>query len=504
MNAASRIFLFVSLVSVSVHGQLPTASHRLERFFDSFDRDPARTMDLLPPKYDSHGRLLKGSSQFSPDETADRSYVLIKEQVRQDHFSGRKILAEINPSNDYLSFLEKSKLDSIDQLAVASLDSGSSENIPWSGEYWATYRGGVAARYAAADFPESGSWKDYEKFFQDITRTDYLDPQIIPDLSPAEKYDLLIGDKNMGLTNWSIQTSKFSVDGKGEIETWFGLCHGWAPAAFMMARPEHAIEVPSADGVAIKFYPDDIKALSSLLWANSRFKNHFVGGRCSEKNPTKDPQGRILRGECWDVNPATFHLIVLNHLGVDRKSLVMDANFDYEVWNQPLVKYQVHYFNPQDRKATDSIVAAKIPLQNFSADKFGKYRSSQAKFVVGVIMDLTYTVEKRASHTEVNSPSDDFQRTVQYIYDLEIDNSGKIIGGEWYQNAHPDFLWAPADGAVAQIPSETLISTEWDGNGPVPEDLRQLGLRTAKKGFLVNKILQGLNKKASSTPLKVN
>ena len=43
-----------------------------------------------------------------------------------------------------------------------------------------------------------------------------------------------------------------------------GICHGWAPAAFMVQRPTKMVEVLAADGkTKIKFYPSDIKALAN-------------------------------------------------------------------------------------------------------------------------------------------------------------------------------------------------------------------------------------------------
>jgi hypothetical protein len=35
----------------------------------------------------------------------------------------------------------------------------------------------------------------------------------------------------------------------------------------------------------------------------------------------------------------------------------------------------------------------------------------------------------------------DAQRSVRYLYELELDRDGDIIGGEWYTHRPPDFLW---------------------------------------------------------------
>ena len=42
----------------------------------------------------------------------------------------------------------------------------------------------------------------------------------------------------------------------------------------------------------------------------------------------------------------------------------------------------------------------------------------------------------------------------RYLYTLELDSTGKIIGGEWHQNAHPDFLWLAPPGTRAVATGE--------------------------------------------------
>lgn len=56
----------------------------------------------------------------------------------------------------------------------------------------------------------------------------------------------------------------------GKVETWMGICYGRAPASYMIACPEQSIEVLALDRkTKINFYLSDVKALGSLLWANS-------------------------------------------------------------------------------------------------------------------------------------------------------------------------------------------------------------------------------------------
>ena len=46
---------------------------------------------------------------------------------------------------------------------------------------------------------------------------------------------------------------------RGGVETWWGLCHAWAPAAILEKKPLHAVTMPTQYG-DITFEVGDIKA----------------------------------------------------------------------------------------------------------------------------------------------------------------------------------------------------------------------------------------------------
>ena len=105
----------------------------------------------------------------------------------------------------------------------------------------------------------------------------------------------------------------------------------------MIQRPTKAIEVPAADGkTKIKFYPSDVKALASLLWANASPTTKFIGGRCNVKTrrPMQMAASRIRPAATPTPAPGT--LAVVNQIGKSQRSMVIDATYDYEVWNQPM------------------------------------------------------------------------------------------------------------------------------------------------------------------------
>ncbi len=120
------------------------------------------------------------------------------------------------------------------------------------------------------------------------------------------------------------------------IPTWFGICHAWAPAAIMYAEPEHPV---THNGVEFKV--NDIKALLTL--ANNRVDSEFVSLRCNFQpdDIELDENGRPLDNSCRYTNPATYHILLANYLGIRGEGFVEDRTLSAEVWNQPIRSFEV-------------------------------------------------------------------------------------------------------------------------------------------------------------------
>jgi hypothetical protein len=376
-------------------------------------------------------------------------------------------------------------------LNLDTYKSGSSVVTPWSGHYWPIYEGGIGVRYGESRFPHSESFEVNYKYFKKTYLKAFRSIKNLDILSPAEKYDLISEDKNWSLTKYAWTIGKQYFDESKEVETWMGICHGWAPAAFIVPEPKKSFElrIPLLDK-NIRLYPDDVKALVSQLWAQAEFPVTFVGGRCDDKNPKTDENGRIISKACFDTNPASWHLALLNLMGRDRKSFVFDATYDYEVWNQPVASYKVKYFNPNDKVSSEDLNTSIIAYSEFKNDPFKKYRSSNTKSIVGIELELNYVVENmpdQINTPELNLPS---LASATYYYDLEIDENNNIIGGEWYQVAHPDMLWKPTIARpVAKYETENLF---WNGNFPIPVDLLLISNKNARIGEPISAIIDQL------------
>lgn len=360
----------------------------------------------------------------------------------------------------------------------------------WSDTYWPIYKGILGQRYADPQFQSYGEGK-FKRYYEYVSKRqnrfpDFLANIVEPNhprllnLSPSEKYDLLIGDPHSLLTTRMWDDGWGYVDEDGKVETWMGICHGWAPAAYTDPRPLHKISVLAYDQkTQLTFYPSDIKALTSLLWANADSPMLFMGTRCNEKDPPRDANDRLINPDCADMHPGLWHTVVVNKLGMRNQSLIMDAMWDYEVWNQPLLAYSISYFNPADPEKTGATFKTVMKTRaEFASDPNAKFRAPLTKYIVGVNMEVEYLSENSPTHDETDSSENDERVKVTYVYDLELDEAFNIIGGEWLQYAHPDFIWTPPQGSLASTWADRASDSTWSGTGVIPADLRSYAIDT--------------------------
>ena len=395
----------------------------------------------------------------------------------------------IQPGDRAADLVDRLEVETLEQIDQRHLTASQLDESPWSDTYWPLYQGELAQRYADPRFPGDGSFGDLQAYVRNASCS-------VDNLSPAEKYDLLVGDSHKTLTESMLQEGARRMDSSGAIETWMGICHGWAPASYSTSRPVHSAEVVAADGhTKIRFYPSDIKALASALWAGANFPTRYIGGRCNEKDPARDAQGRVINNDCLDTNPASWHLAIVNQIGVSRRSFVMDANWDYEVWNQPVYGYSTRYFNPVTLEEFATAAEATVQTADDPSDPRARYRSPGTLKLVGVSMTVAYVAETNPSHSLTDAAIKDRVVSVNYRYTLELDASGKLLGGEWENDEHPDFLWTPALGAQAMAPGDHGLDssgTHWDGSAPVPSEWRAAARASSAQNLPLGHVVNGL------------
>jgi hypothetical protein len=231
-------------------------------------------------------------------------------------------------------------------------------------------------------------------------------------LSPAEKYDIFIGNFTYPLVAYERERTNSSDP------TWFGLCHGWAPAAINFKEPK-PVTLTSAAGIAVPFGSSDVKALLTLVQQGGQ-GTRFLGERCNA-NLATDPD-RADDDECRDVNPGSFHIVVANEIGLLKTGFVAEVSRDYQVWNQP-----VFGFSSEVLSRSEDVYATAAP---------------GTRSIATVRTTLLYTAEIGARWEA--QPIDVYPHqtgTRVYNYTLELDEGGNIIGGEWLDAARPDFMW---------------------------------------------------------------
>ena len=484
----------------------------IDSLLDAFGKDPRQAMNRQPEKRDGRTGepLANPPTAFDACDIADNRFVEQRDRVRKKACTERDgeliCLEQILPgrapfkNNDLaenlVDKLNTPLLRRLEDMEGAKLTTAKLSESPWSDFYWPIFQGILGARYADPRSPTSQNWQERRKHTEarpllSIVRD--AQQAEVDLLSPSEKYDLLIGQMTAPLTESMWNQGRGYFERSGSVETWMGICHGWAPASFMLPRPTRVVTLPSADKrFQLHFFPADIKALGSLLWASSRTPTRFIGGRCNDSKPAADANGRVQSDDCFDTNPGSWHLSVVNQIGAARRSMIIDATFDYEVWNQPVLGYTYSYFNPITRTRTANLKEAIVAKSAHTKDPFKAYRSERCVNIAGIVMELVYIAETNPSHATSDSAAQDRTVSVFYVYDLELDAEGKVLGGEWYSNKHPDFLWTPPPNTMPSTIGDRLATGVWNSQIGLPDAWRDAANASAQNGQPLEKIVSAL------------
>jgi hypothetical protein len=302
-------------------------------------------------------------------------------------------------------------------------------NVPWSGDYWPSYHGGISYRW------NHTSTSDDDRVYYDLIDMNYIKDQDIKQLSPSEKFDILNFDHNYTLTNMERRrTNIISSRGIEDIPEWFGLCHAWAPATFLFSEPS-PVMMTRADGKQVYFGSSDIKALLVHFLHKNPGRSYFVSRRCRVEDKklkkqlslgqiTKEEYNDIMNSEnCRGINPGSFHIILTNLIGLRDQGFVADVTRGGEVWNQSVFSYKSKIVKIYEGKLHENVAAET---------------ASEVK----IETRMNYIAEIQHSW-DAQNPQDRRYNTKQLVYKywLELDKNGFIIGGSWSSKTRPDFLW---------------------------------------------------------------
>jgi len=357
------------------------------------------------------------------------------------------------------SMKEYGHLHSLDKVGGGALDRAAEMlNWGWYGnmeeatQAAISQRGGLAELFAG-QMVEDGKFGSLEEAMPDAI-----------DKAKSEQHNYVLSKKN------------------DYMATWEGICHGWSTAAGIVPRPRRTVTFTLDDGRKLKFYPADIKGLIAYLWANSLIQDGrwydnngtpqgggilMQGLRCNEKKPKKDEWGRYYdskadffsgkhEARCVGVHPAVWHLGLTNIIGNQGRSFIVERKIKAAVDNHPMYKYEMEYFNPYTGEYSTDLKAVVQTIRR--DDQFFNFRNRSARYIVGVKTKMTYLDWARPRRAETDSEADDKEAEKEMLYDLELDQDGVIVGGQWRalesgkpsdaknddeyaSNSQPDFFW---------------------------------------------------------------
>ncbi len=369
---------------------------------------------------------------------------------------------------------------------------------PWSDSYWPHYRGLIATRFSDPRLPDTKSWPTHHNFYLSHSAESYINSGRVNQLSPAEKYDLLIGDRNWTLTKHMWALGRGYMNQYNFVPTWVGICQGWG-AASQIGLPSPEMEITVMDvnqTTSIKFNRFDITALVSYLWAKPQGEDRFTGRRCRNPN-NKDENGRVLDGACFDNNPMTWHLAVVNRVGALKKAFVMDIESQAEVWNYVIDSYNINYFNPASMEFSSVLEDSIISVETFPSDPFKSYRGPETKYIVGVMMDVFYP---GAVSPHSGMPSKQLLESKRFVYDLELDSNFEVVGGEWHSEDHSDFIWLYPEVYNPFLFPDQIIQIDPNPEAPpVDQALAEKARASSQRGRVLEEIVYKLLLKSVTT-----
>lgn len=272
----------------------------------------------------------------------------------------------------------------------------------------------------------------------------------------AAKYDAARG-RSAGAASWEISNHGQGLE---DVAEWWGHCNGWTAAAILMAEPRSS---KSASGET--FTVSDRKALLSEVFME--VTGDFIGTRVDDPRDTSSDAFN-------DVWPAQFFLALTAVMGSQHRSIAVDRYTGAQVWNHPLVAYEIEPVRPTDYLGPDP---------QFS----NLYRVSMATTIYWVNDDVEPGILTPAFDPGTANMSEAFGgRTLRYELWLdappEFDASGNltkagnvvltstshgVIGGLWKNAAmplvesHPDYMWMPSGVAPSSGFKNPRIEDNW-------------------------------------------
>lgn len=413
-------------------------------------------------------------------------HVVARPLAEEPFFSLAKAAVDL-AFDDFRTLLRRDSADSsvtsLARMDELFLRSATVLSDVWSYHAFPVHLGGLSRRFGT---PPDMSWHELRALRAAAPAEQLIAEGRSAELSPLEKYEWLTGiDFTLSEKEW-LEGAAY-LERLREIPSWIGICHGTAPASLVHPRPRHSVRMTTPDHQGLVFSPSDLKALLSFSWAKSGGASAILGRRCGDVLiPGVRPSG-----SCRDTNPAAMHLALVNRLGLERRPLIMDASAGREVWNRVIVGYRYQYFRPGPRNLTSELARALVDVAQWRSDPLRDHRSPRAQKIVGIEMELTYVIGTEPSGRASDEKESDRHETMWLRYDLELDARGDVIGGEWLEHGHPDFLWVVAADVRPRTLQDMLIGGRLQAHPP-QQPLKGHVLEAAQAAAANGEILHSL------------
>ena len=114
-------------------------------------------------------------------------------------------------------------------------------------------------------------------------------------------------------------------------------------------------------------------------------------------------------------------------LGIMKQSVAEDRTYNYEVWNQPIIEWKVNDM----KELTEQEALTELGM---GPDVTSYPYNDLAKKWFRVKATSYYITESHASTEAYTDSISTYTRQDHYDYILEVDEDGKINGGEWLGN----------------------------------------------------------------------
>lgn len=286
----------------------------------------------------------------------------------------------------------------------------------------------------------------------------------LAELSPAEKYDVFMGHTDSyPLVNWErwrvgweqvayLQNLKAqgvtAAAWPTQIPTWMGMCMGWAFASINYKEPKSIIlentALPADKQIKVPFGASDIKALLMFYQRTYSFYKGILPGDIYKRVGQRCNDATKKSAACLDTNAGSFHIVLANLIGLQKKGLVADLDNGPEVWNFPIFAYSSKVKKTGFGKTyTPELMAVGMRAEPGTAEIYEVETQLKVKEeTVQSWNDLSTHAPKNWAVREYKDDGRAANPSKPYKYYIEVNSNGNIIGGEWMPKSdYPDLLW---------------------------------------------------------------